>query len=192
VKNKLYKIGRFADGQDPSYAEDVQHFYLNTFELEPTTGPPRLRIGASGDPVATVASLSSLLAPAFFILLVLHLSRRGNAEARYQSPPVERETLNDFLTEFQLFLTSDARHDFWIHAPEEQATIVLDQHNIIYAYGPMDDFQESLLRQGFHNGPVRIPTPHVHHYHAEFDEEETRIVKHFPWKQSPLRPDDGP
>jgi len=190
MTTNLFKIGGFRNPDSISPSGEIQHFYLDTFETERTTGPARLRIGASGNPIATVAALSNLLSSPFFILLVLHTTRCGNRLARYQSPPLERIELDDFLAQFADFLSRDARHDFWLHSPNDDSTIVLDRHNLILASGHLDEFRRTLEERALHEGPVKFPVPHSHHYHQEFDEWERQIVKHFEWKLTPLRPDD--
>jgi hypothetical protein len=66
------------------------------------------------------------------------------------------------------YLAQDARHDFWSRSHDDDATIVLDRHNIIHVYGPLTRFEATLLRIGATTrGLPRIPDPHVHHYHQE-------------------------
>ena len=186
----IYKIGRFRDPARPSAAEEVRHNYLNSFEAEETKGVRRLRIGAAGDPVVAMQTLSSLLSEPLFLLLVLHTSRCDSMLARYQSPPVRREGLQEFFSQFGTFLGVDARHDTWIHSQKDNATIVLDRHNLIYAYGPIEAFRAALLEMGFREGVVEIPVPHIHNYHPEFDAAEKQILAWFDWSKTPLRPDD--
>jgi hypothetical protein len=67
------------------------------------------------------------------------------------------------MAEFAEFLTEDGRHDLWLHSPRTDATLVWDRHDLIYAYGPLEQFRavpkESLLREGQVDGPqIRTPT----------------------------------
>jgi hypothetical protein len=128
----------------------------------------------------------SLPAP-YYVLYVLHTSRCGNKLGRYQSPSLDFHALNDFLTEFGEFLTNDARHDLWVHAPKAGATIVWDRHDLMYAYGPLKRFcvvLKECVKEGELNGP---PDPHVHMYHAEYDDSERKLLHYFDWSRSPLR-----
>lgn len=69
----------------------------------------------------------------------------------------------------------------------DDATIVLDRHNLIYAYGPVAAFEAVLRRIGVNPGGLpMIPDPHVHHYHAEWDESERSVLAALPWTWKPL------
>jgi hypothetical protein len=58
---------------------------------------------------------------------------------------------------------------------------------LIYAYGPLDDFESALLNQRLRRGaPPSIPDPHVHHYHPERDGEERAVLQAFDWNVKPL------
>jgi hypothetical protein len=68
---------------------------------------------------------------------------------------------------------------------------VLDRHNLIYAYGPLDLFEATLLRLGAHShGLPEVPDPHVHQYHQEWDAAEGELLRTFPWNIKPLRQSD--
>ncbi len=191
MKTNIYKLGSYRDANEKSPpVDEVRHVYPDTFETESTTGAPRLRIGCSGSPIPVIASLAELLSPPFIVLLVLKVSRCNNKQGRYQSPALERRELDDIFAEFGEFFGSDARLHFWVHSPDDRATIVLDDHNIVYGYGPLDDFRKTLSEQGFRPGPVVIPVPHCQHYNAEFDKQERQIVKRYSWKVTPLQEDD--
>jgi hypothetical protein len=114
---RLFRFGSSLDG------ESVEEFrYANTFCKEPTNGPERLTIGATQDHLSLIWKLASALTEPFFILLILHASRCDNELARYQSPPLQWQHVNDFLAEFIEFLAFDARLDLWLHSPQSEAT----------------------------------------------------------------------
>ena len=94
------------------------------------------------------------------------------------------------MSQFGEFLTNDSRHDLWLHSKESDATLVWDRHDLIYAYGPLDQFR-AVLKDGFLEAQVQgPPCPHVHRYHAEYDEAEQRILRYFQWSRSPLLSSD--
>ena len=96
-----------------------------------------------------------------------------------------------FLHRFGRFLNEDARHDLWLHSHNEDATIVLDRCNLIYAYGPLDDCERALDSAGIPRGPLpEAPDPHVHHYHSEWDNSEREILQELLWTITPLRESD--
>jgi hypothetical protein len=139
----------------------VRYRYSNAFQVEPTTGASRLRISVEEAPLSLLWKLADLLTPPFFVLYILHTSRCDSQIGRYQSPAVQFEAVNDFMTEFCEFLTEDARHDLWLHSPASEATLVLDRHDLIFAYGPLEQFR-AVLKGGYEearvSGPL-IPMP---------------------------------
>ena len=74
---------------------------------------------------------------------------------------------------------------------DDDATIVLDRHNVIYGYGPLATFEAALLRIGADSrGLPRIPDPHVHYYHPHWDASEREVLAALPWIWKPLRESD--
>jgi hypothetical protein len=161
--------------------------HSNRFKIEKTTGPDRLCIGVDEAKISLLSKLAFLLPAPYYVLYVLHTTRCGNELGRYQSPALDFHALNDFITEFCEFLTNDARHDLWVHAPEARATLVWDRHDLIYAYGPLERFR-AVLTESLAEGELNsLPDPHVHMYHAEYDDSEGKLLHHFEWSRSPLR-----
>jgi hypothetical protein len=185
---ELEKLGTLREG-----AVETPHQYADTWLREPTTGPDRIAVGASSGQTQLISRLADVVTDPLFILYVLTVSRIDNEPGRYQSPfPVERDEREAFLDAYGDFIERDARHEVWLGAPDGSATLVYDQHNVLYAYGPLDGFESVLSESGFSEGPVEIPVPHIHYYHAEFDEDEARVLGHFEWVVTPLRPEDDP
>jgi hypothetical protein len=165
--------------------------YGYTFAKEIVGGQTRLTIGFDSAQDGCVRELASGLAGPFQLLYVLHTTRTGAALGRYQSPVVPVAQLHDFLIRFGPFLAEDARHDFWVRSHDDDATIVLDRHNVIYAYGPLTTFRRVLLRIGAHShGLPRVPDPHVHYYHDAWDDSERQVLAALPWIRTPLRDND--
>src|SRR3954464_14668934 len=115
--------------------------YGNVFSRQTIGGTPRLRIALDGEHDTAVRALVGRLHGPFQLLYVLHTTRTGAPLGRYQSPELDAEAILEFLEEFGPFLTEDSRHDIWLHSRADNATIVLDRHNLIYAYGPLDRFE---------------------------------------------------
>jgi hypothetical protein len=42
----------------------------------------------------------------------------------------------------------------WLHSHDGNATIVLDRHNLIYTYGPLDGFERALIGAGVQRGEL--------------------------------------
>lgn len=157
-----------------------------------SSGGYRLYFTTDNGFVSLVLSLSEAMVEPFYFLYVLIVSRRAeHDEARYQSPELSREKLRSFLSYNTNFFEQDGRHNLWIHSPTNNATIVYDRHQIGYAYGPMEIFKSILEKNELKEVPdIKRYIPHAHCYHAEFDDEETSVIKTFEWRKSPLREQD--
>jgi hypothetical protein len=170
--------------------KDFEPFkYGNIYWIEETPSYRRLCIG-SDDPLEVIFNLAETLSGPFYILYVLHTPRSGNEAARYQSPKLSLETARGFFHEFGEFFQKDARHDVWLHSQGDDSTIVYDRHDLIYAYGLLDNFIKILRDSGFREKEVKIPVPHCHNYYPEYDRYENSVVKDFAWAKSPLREED--
>ena len=130
--------------------------------------------------------------PPFLLLYVLAIPRGGGEAGRYQNNySFTAQQVREFLSSFTAFLEGDARHSLWIRS-SDQGMLVHDRHNVIYAYGPLGRFVEVLDAAGLaESEEVRFPSPHVHHYHAEFDLDENRLLRNKEWwTLSPLQDAD--
>jgi hypothetical protein len=143
----------------------------------------------SGDSVVFERLVASLQAP-YLLLYVLHTPRGEGEPGRYQSPELSRSELHAFIAQFGAYLSADARFDLWAYSPEEQATVVWDRHNQLFAYGPLGRFVSELRALGFEEGKVEVPVPHQHHYRAECDVLAKELLCAQPWSHSPLHPED--
>jgi len=168
--------------------EWVGHAHPRTFIRETTTGPERLRVGVPKGSLEPVLLLLTLLDEPLTLLYVLHTPRGGSLPGRYQSPALSRQAVVGVLHEFAAFLTSDSRHDLWIHG--SAALLVWDRHDVAYFYGDLTDAEEHLRAAGYAAGDVLIPSPHAHKYHAAFDGDERSLVAAYEWAHSELRPED--
>jgi len=164
--------------------------YGNVFAREKVGGRPRIRVGVDEAQDATVAALAGGLRGPFQLLYVLHTTRTGAELGRYESPELTNEDVEEFLREFGQFICEDSRHDLWVRAHDDDATIVLDRHNLVYAYGPLELFEQKLKSSGTRAGEPAVLGAHVHHYHPTWDAMERRILRRFDWQISPLRPSD--
>ena len=169
----------------------VSHTYPNSWAKQQTTGPQRLIIAPSSNHGDLLKDLLSLLPAPFGVLYVLLVSRCDNELGRYQSAlPCGRDELESFLEEFKEYFEGDGRHHIWITSIPAAATVVYDQHNVIYAYGPLEEFERVLLRRGLEEGEVNFPAPHAHNYHPEFDVFEQKVLDYWEWRRLPLESDD--
>jgi hypothetical protein len=137
-----------------------------------------------------IVNLAAALTEPFKILYVLHTPRGGSNWGRYESPALDRASVLQFFRQFGEFIASDARHDVWLYSGPDDATLVWDRHDLVYAYGPLDAFEKALGGFGYRLvGEVPIPSPHAHNYHTEWDPSERQLVA-LGWTATPLRPSD--
>ena len=172
-------------------AETVPFFYSNIWNVEQTPAYERLVIAPSSSQIDLLLELTRVLPEPFGILYVLIASRANHERGRYQNPqPISRIEMESFLKDFRSFLEKDARHHVWVASLPGSATLVYDNHNVIYAYGPLQKFKRVLAAQAFSQGKVTFPVPHTHNYNPMFDAEENRVLSYWQWKQFPLADSD--
>lgn len=177
------KFSRIEEGRQ------VAHDYGNKYFIQPCGNSSRLMIGPSRDQIDLLDELAlELRGNPWFVLYVLLVPRLGNRQpGRYQSEPFETHAaLSGFLASFRAFFESDARHHVWVGSPANDGVLVYDQHNVIFAYGPIDQFQAVLRSRAFEYGEFWFPSPHAHAYLPENDAEEERLMSEVDWKYFPL------
>jgi hypothetical protein len=185
--------GKFAwfDGTEWS-----PYVYPNVWATEKTTGPERLVIAPATDQIRVLTDLADALPEPFGLLYVLLIPRGGGFDepGRYQlRTTLSRESLRIFLDMFCDFLEGDGRHHLWVMSLPEQQTLVYDNHNVLYAYGPLAEYSERLAKLGLTEAPsVHYPAPHAHNYRPEFDTAERAISEWGEWLRFPLAPGDDP
>jgi hypothetical protein len=175
----MHKLGIQQDGNW------VAHFHQAVFE---TTH--RIVAGVPGGDSSVFRKLVECVAPPYYLLYVLHTPRGEAAPGRYQSPSLTLPEVQAFLARFSAFLSADARYDLWAHSPSENATVVWDRHNLLFAYGPLDRYAAALGSMGFTNGQASVSAPHEHYYRGELDPMARELMAAFDWSFSPLRPGD--
>jgi hypothetical protein len=172
--------------------EDLPFEYCDTWAIQGTTGPDRLVIAPRSNQVDVLSELIASLPEPFDVLYVFLVSRTEASPARYQSPDsLTRGELAAFLSRFRKYLECDGRHDLWVRSTQDSSLLVYDQHNVIYAYGPLETFKEVLRSRGFANVPkINFPDPHTHHYNEEFDEDQNALLSYWSWNISPFTQHD--
>ncbi len=179
----MFKLGQFVEG------EWVEHSHPAVYARRTLSdGSVRLDIGVPGGDIDVVRSLTRYMEAPYEILYVLLTTRGMDRIGRYQSPSIDRVKLDSFLTTYGTYFRSDGRFALWIYTP--QAMLVWDKHNLLYAYGPVSDFENALRSMGFRPGKLSIPVPHAHNYHPECDADAAAVLAHFDWRHSELKPGD--
>jgi len=180
-----YKLGWLPNGSD-----EMPYQYPNVWAREKTTGPERFIISPRDHYIRLLLELAECLEEPLYLLYVLTVPRGGGKAGRYESKnSFTLDQLQSFLYEYVELLEKDARNSIWIQS--RSGLLVYDLHNVIYAYGPLELFQPVLQTSGLsESGEVRFPSPHVHRYHFQFDEDQARILREVEWIHSPLSPGD--
>ena len=156
----------------------------HVFRREQTTGPDRLAIAPREDPMRILCDLASVVGPEYSIVYVL-VEPLGQAErGRYQSPVLDFVDVEAFVSEFREFLANDARHELWISSIDNAGLLVYDDHGLIYAYGPLDEFERNLLLRGLQPGSFEIPAPHTHHFHHQYAQPFDRLMARWEWRRT--------
>jgi hypothetical protein len=171
---------------------EAPYKHSRIFGREPTTGPDRLRIGGGPDSVAVLNELIDVLREPLYVLVVLTVPRRST-EGRYESQEMTRGEVSAFLGEFHDLFVLDSRSSVWVGSIDGSGLVVLDEHDLLYAYGPLDEFAFALRASGYTDGTPTEPFPHVHHFNEALDALEILVVGSTPWRRVlPLSEKDVP
>lgn len=172
--------------------EERRYEYPDNFAFERTSGPESLVIAPSANHISILIDLLHLMSEPLGTLYVLVVPRGGSKAGRYQTAnPVSKEQAEDLLTSFKEYFENDGRHNIWVASMSGSHQLVYDRHNVIYAYGPLPEYENVLLGRGLRKVEfVRFPSPHTHNYHAAFDQDERNLLRHWRWKRSPLHESD--
>jgi hypothetical protein len=72
-------------------------------------------------------------------------------------------------------------------APDEGATLVYDKHNVIYAYGPLEQYSAILQKAAYVEEEFGLPFPHGHYYHDVNDSKVEDLLQYWDWQYFPLQ-----
>jgi len=165
--------------------DETSHDYGKIYELD--NDIKQLKIGASQNQIDLLLQLTGALTPPFYILYVLVVTRLGNKQGRYQSPLFEtKDELNNFLLEYKEYFETDGRHHIWICTIDNSGKFIYDQHNVIFAYGQLDNYISILKRNGYKEQMFSFPSPHAHAYNKSNDKFEESILQSWDWSYFPL------
>lgn len=169
----------------------VNNEYGKFYEMETTIAFQRLKIAADKNQIELMLKLGEHLKPPFFILYVLVTQRNGHPQGRYQSNViVNMEEVGRFLHQYKDYFETDGRHHVWIGTADNSGLLIYDQHNVIYAYGQLDEQIETLKALGFQEKAFSFPVPHAHRFDPVNDQFEDQIFRHWNWSFFPLTEHD--
>ncbi|MBJ7458490.1 MAG: hypothetical protein JHD02_04810 [Thermoleophilaceae bacterium] len=142
----------------------------------------RVRIGGAPVPVDLLCELVRDLSEPVFVLVEVRVARVTDFVAKYESEPWSIEQVVEFATTFRDFFTLDGRANLWVGEIGGPGMLVLDEHDILFGYGHVDEFERKSHSAGYVAGNPTVPDPHEHCFREEFDEDELRIVE-MPWRR---------
>jgi len=191
----LGKLFPIQEGRpDPEAGPTVAAFiHPDAFARESTSGPERLRIGGGNDSPRLLGTLASLLSEPLWLLVVLRVanSDTGPGPGRYEAVPRTYPQVLDFLDEYHDLFAYDARADIWIGSTKNPDLLVLDEHDLIYAYGNIGAFEGELEAQRFRYQYIEIPYPHSHWHHKDLNALEGELCNRLDWNRVlPLQESD--
>jgi hypothetical protein len=185
ISEEPFKIGTHSRGEGI-----VEFRYDDVFEPQLEREPQRLLIAPGGRHVDLLMRLSREMPPPYSILYILVAPRSGARAGRYMLGGQSDSTLNELLETNREYLEGDARHHIWIGSESDGSLLVYDQHNVIYAYGQIDQFSAILRACGMHAGRVQFPYPHTHHFRSTLDHFEADLLRRYPWQWNLLEEED--
>jgi hypothetical protein len=166
----------------------VEFVHPNLWQREEHPSWSRLTIGAQEDEIPLILEFCRQIEGPFAVLYVLVEAGVSPQDGRYQSPgPLSYKALELFLYRFWEFFEQDGRHLLWVMSVSGQEKFILDNHNVIYAYGDLDQYEAQLRESGFVSGKVQTPNPHGHNFHPEFDDDEAELMAYWDWIWFPLQ-----
>jgi hypothetical protein len=151
-----------------------------------------LHVAACESPVDLLLRLSRCLEGPLAVLYLLVEPAGDRPAGRYQSPaPIGRKPVVAFLERYREFLEGDGRHSLWIMTVDSQDKVIYDRHEVLFAYGPLKQYERILVAGGYEPGRLAVPLPHDHVTHDHFDLEEALLLDYWPWIPFPLEPGDA-
>jgi hypothetical protein len=147
-------------------------------------GRERLRIGAGLGTIQLLLALAAELQEPLYLLVVMRAPRVVEESGRWESNALTHGELERFAARFGELFEDDARAQLWIGEMRNDNLLVLDEHDLIYAYGPLHRFEHVLRERGYIPGDPSIPEPHEHHYNRQFDELERELRRGWAWHRT--------
>ena len=91
--------------------------------------------------------------------------------------------LERFTDRYGELFEEDARAQLWVGEIDGVGMLVLDEHDLIYAYGPLHRFEQVLRERGYTSGDPQVPNPHEHRYSQQYDQLEQDLRRLWAWNQ---------
>ena len=174
-------IGKLFAAGDPA-----PYRHPKVWVREPADQRERLRIGAGTGTMELLKALAKSMREPLFLLVVMRAPQVVEV-GRWESVALTHPELARFTDRYGELFEEDPRAQLWIGELDGAAMLVLDEHDLIYAYGPLLRFEQVLVEHDYLPGDPQVPQPHEHRYSRQFNELESRLRRLWPWSRiSPL------
>ncbi len=136
----------------------------------------RLIIGTNRSRVEVMLALAKQFSNGF-TLGYETVSDRGRVErGKYLSDTLSFDEIAEIMLQFRRLIEADARHHTFLFVAGTDNFFVLDEHDLIYAYGNLELHKSLLTQLGFIEKYFDLPFPHIHAYLDECDHEEAELA----------------
>ncbi len=147
--------------------------YEDRFHQESVGGAERIVVSAQS---RWCALMLDIVRPDSGTVQCIYEQGEPGEEMRYESGELSFEVARRIVTDHSEFLELWPWHNFWMASAHPQRQVVLDEHNFLYVYGGLEQVVQLLLGRGFLQGPIELPTPHMHRHYPELEAEEPTFV----------------
>lgn len=173
------KFDDFVEGVPFNYGDVFRHVTY-------ADGTKSLMIGVSRGQIAVLRDLAEVMSPPYRILYVANELSQDIEPGRYEfDGKFGRDQLGEFLAKYGVMFEEDGRHALWLTS--DDGTVVFTQHDVIYAYGPIEEYDRRLRRRDFSERDFSIPGPHFHFYDGNYDGLVEELLNGHAWTFSPLQ-----
>jgi hypothetical protein len=146
---------------------------------------------APAEPIRLLLKFARAIPGPFAVLYLLPERHGSHLPGRYQSPfPLGRRKVVEFCERFEPFLERDRRHAVWVMNGDCADRLIYDRRRMLFAYGPLEEFERTLALEGYTPGRIRFPRVRDHCVRTELDGELDRLMDWWPWIRCPLWPGD--
>jgi hypothetical protein len=156
--------------------------YEDVYKRQTISGVHRVVIASKQNGIDLLRNLLHHYSGPFQLIYMLVTPPEGYEPMRYELEGLEKEEVEEFLSQYRDFLSTDARHHVWIHARTSGGTLIYDEHDWIYAYGAQEAVTQWLIENDFSESLPEIPFPHLHNENAANDQAMTELLRALPWK----------
>lgn len=170
-------IGKLFAAGDPA-----PYRHPKVWMREPAEERERLRIGAGTGTMELLSALAKSMREPLFLLVVMRAPQVVEV-GRWESVALTHPELARFTDRYGELFEEDPRAQLWIGELDGAGMLVLDEHDLIYAYGPLRTFELELRERGYAPGDPQVPNPHEHRYSPQYDGLEQDLRRLWAWNR---------